>query len=180
MPEFFDEKDREILELDTRKRVYGVVEDYPGSHFREIERISGLSVGSARHHLAHLARHGLIREERDGNNLRYFPRGFNPKNKRLMGILRRRSMRRILLCLASKGSCNHQQIVGFVRLSPSTISWHLKKLEQEGIIISKKIGRNTAYSLLAKKGDIVHLLITYRESFLDSIVDNVVEMWDVG
>lgn len=179
MPEFLEEKEKKILELDSRRKIYSVVRQFAGSHFREIERKSGLSTGSVRHHLSYLAKHGLIKEEKESNNLRYFPRDFKPSNKKLMGFLRQESMRRILVFILSHESCNNEQISSFSSLSPSTVSWHLKKLEENNIISSSRKGRKSHYLILADKNEIINLLITYRESFLDSLVDNIVEMWDV-
>ena len=51
--------------------------------------------------------------------------------------------------------------------------------EENNIIGSTKIGRNTHYSILIKKEEIITLLIMYRGSFLDSLVDRVIEMWDI-
>jgi len=43
---------------------------------------------------------------------------------------------------------------------------------------SDRKGRKTFYDVVDKQ-EIVNLLISYRESFLDSLVDRFVEMWDV-
>ena len=95
-----------------------------------------------------------------------------------MGLLRQKSTRRILLYILTNDKCNHEQIVNFVRLSPSTVSWHLRKLIEEKIIGFVKEGRKTFYPLLVDKEEIISLLITYKKSFFDSLVDNMVEMWE--
>ena len=96
-----------------------------------------------------------------------------------MALLRQKSVRDILLYVLMHDNCNHEQIVQSVRLSPSTVSWHLKKLEVSGTILSRQEGRKTHYCLAIDKNEITKLLIAYQESFLDSVVDNIVEMWDV-
>ena len=175
---FLDNAEKKILELDARKKIYEVVRKYAGSHFREIERKSQLPTGSVKYHLSYLKKHGLVKEERDGNNVRYFPKDFKPENKKILGLLRQKSVRDITLFILTNDNCNHEDIVKTVHISPSTVSWHLKKLEENNIVDSKKEGRKTYYTLLVDKDEIVNLLITYRESFLDAIVDRVVEMWD--
>ena len=176
--EAFYEKKKKILELDARKKVYDVVNKFAGCHFREIERKSGMSTGSVNYHLGYLTKYGLIKEEKEGNNIRYFPKEFNSENKKLLVLLRQKSIRRILIYIITNKNCNHEQIVKFVKLSPSTVSWHLKKLEDENIITFTKKGRKTHYDLLINKEEIINLLITYKESFFDSLVDNVIEMWE--
>lgn len=177
--DFLNEKEKKVLELETRKKIYEIVKKYAGSHFREIERKSDLPAGTVKYHLSYLAKQGLIKEDKDGNNIRYFVKGFQPKSKKLMGLLRQKSIRRILVFILTHNNCNHEHLVEFVKLSPSTISWHLKKLENENIIASTKDGRKAAYSLLVDKDEIINLLITYRESFFDTLVDNIVDMWNI-
>ena len=140
---------------------------------------SSIATGSIQYHLNYLARQGLIKVEREGNNLRYFPKEFKQENKKVMGFLRQKSIRNILLFVLTHDNCNHEQIVKFVKLSPSTVSWHLKKLEQENIVGFIKKGRKTFYNLLVDRGEITNLLITYKESFFDAVVDNIVEMWEL-
>ncbi len=79
----------------------------------------------------------------------------------------------------SNKESNHEKIVEYIHLSPSTVSWYLKKLEKEQIIKSERKGRKTFYTLLVKKEELGRLLITYRASFLDAVVDRIVEMWDI-
>lgn len=173
----FTEKER-ILELDVRRKLYRLVHRYAGCHFREIERKSGLSTGSVKYHLDYLARHNLIKQEKEGNNLRYFPINVKSQSAALLGLLRQRSVRNILLFILIHENCNHEQIVESVSLSPSTVSWHLKKLEYANIINSVKEGRFKSYSIQIEKEEIIKLLIIYRKSFLDILVDRVIEMWE--
>lgn len=177
MPRYLDEREEKILELGTRRRIYDVVQAHAGCHFREVGRRSGLAEGSARYHLAFLLKHGLIREEREGNTLRYFPCSIASDQKKLLGFLRQESVRRILLFILNHENCNHEHIVAFTGLSPSTVSWHLRKLEEGGLVGSQRSGRKTFHRLLGNKDDLMKLLITYKASFFDALVDRAVEMW---
>ena len=168
-----------ILELNSRKKVYGFVKKHPGCHFRDLERKSGIPATSLKYHLNFLNKYGLISEEKDGIKIRYFPEKFNLENKTLLGLLRQESVRKILLFLVSNEKSNHDTIVGFVQLSPSTVSWHLKKLESKHVIKSIKKGKNTFYNLLIDKKEILSILINHKESFLDSLVNKTIEMWDI-
>lgn len=179
MLEYLDDHEKKVLELDARRKIYDVVREFAGCHFREIERRSRLSTGSVKYHLDYLTKHGLIKQAKEDNNLRYFPRDFNSENKKLMGLLRQKSIRKILLFILAHNNCNHEQIVEFAKLSPSTVSWHLKKLEKDNIIGFVKKSRKTFYNVLIDKEEIIKLLITYKESFFDTMIDRVIEMWDV-
>lgn len=168
-----------ILELNSRKKIYDLVKMHPGCHFRDLERRSKIPPTSLKYHLNYLNRYGLITEVNDGKKIRYFIKGFNPQNKILLGHLRQESVRRILLFLVSNNQNDRESIVDFVKLSPSTVFWHLKKLESKNIIKSIKDGKNTKYNLLIDKKEIISLLINHKESFLDSLVNKTIEMWDI-
>lgn len=181
MPQFMhSEKEKKILELDTRKKIYETVRKFAGCHFREIVRKSGLSNGSVRYHLHYLVHHNLIKEEKKGNTIVYFPMEFKPENSKLLSLLRQKSLRDIILFILTHKDCEHSEIVNFVKLSPSTVTWHLKKLEEEKIIASAKIGRTKNYRILIDNEEIINLLITYKESFLDSLVDNIIDTWNLS
>jgi len=137
-----------------------------------------LAVGSVQHHIRFLVRRGLIIEAKEGKNLVYFPREFKSENRVLLSLLRQDSIRKILLCILMN-PCNHEQIVKFVNLSPSTVSYHIKKLQNHNIITVKKQGRKTFYQVSCDKQELVNLLITYQESFVDQLVDRVIEMWSM-
>ena len=179
MSEIFSERGKKALELDVRRKIYELVRKSAGSNFREIARKSNLPIGTARYHLHFLVKHDLISSEGSGKTIRYFPQGVSSDNKKLLSLLRQLSIRGILLFILTNNNCNHDQIVKSIKLSPSTVSWHLKKLANEDIIKSIKKGRKTVYLLNIDKEEIMKLLITYRESFIDSLVDNVIDMWNV-
>ena len=77
-------------------------------------------------------------------------------------------------------NCHHEDIVRFVNLSPSTVSWHIRKLVNAQIISQIKEGRKTTYKILIDKEEIIKILVAYKESFLDSLVNKTIEMWDIN
>jgi len=177
--EYLKEKNKKVLELETRRKVYGLVKKYSGCHFREIERKGKFSTGVIKYHLDFLTKHGLIKQEKDGNSLRYFLTDIQSENRKLLGLLRQDSIRKIILFILTKKDVHHEDIVRFVNLSPSTVSWHIKKLLRNEIITRVKVGRKTTYKLLIQEEEIVRLLISYNESFLDTLVNKTIEMWDI-
>lgn len=170
--------DADVLDLESRRKIYDIVRQYAGYHMREIQRASGMSFGMVSYHLSYLQKHHLIREEHDGNHLRYFPLSLDIHDERLLTLLRQRSVRNILLSIMAHEGCSHQEIVSSVRLSPSTTTWHLKKLLDNEVIRLEKRGRYNAYLLNIPKESILRLLITYKESFLDNLVEGFLELWE--
>ena len=171
----YDTGKKNTLDLPIRRKIYRIVKRYAGCHFREIERKSGLSTGLVKYHLDYLTRYDIIRQEKIGNNVRYFTKNLSEEEKKILSLLRTKSYRGIIICLVSNGESSHKKISDFTGLSPSTVSWHIKKLLREGVINSSERG----YVLQIEKSRIMKLLIAYRESFLDSLVDRAIEMWEI-
>ena len=171
---------KKILELGTRKKIYNLIKKYEGCHFRDLERKSKFPASTLKYHLDYLSKNELILEEKDRNNIRYFSKEFNTDDKELLMLLRQNSIRNILIFLLTNNNCNHEDIVKFLKLSPSTVSWHLKKLKIKNVVSSIKEGKNTKYKLVINKQQIINLLIVYQESFLDSLVNKVIESWEVN
>ena len=165
-----------ILSVELRRNIYAVVVHHPGCHLREIERRCALATGTVTYHLDYLVKKKMLTVTRDGN-VRYFPVTFTAGDKHLMGLLRQKSIRRIFLRLL-EGSSTHEEVMSFVGLSPSTISWHLQKLHKQGYVTYKKDGRRSYYGLSVDKEVLTRLLITHQRSFLDGLLDRVVESWD--
>ncbi|MDO8625738.1 MAG: winged helix-turn-helix transcriptional regulator, partial [Candidatus Diapherotrites archaeon] len=60
------------LELGTRNRLYAIIEESPGLHFRELQRRSGIAVGSLQYHLDFLQKRSFVQTVREGKFVRYY------------------------------------------------------------------------------------------------------------
>ena len=172
----FDEN--QPLELDTRKKLYRIIEKSPGLHFREIQRRSGIAVGSLQYHLEYLQKRGFLTIQKEGKFVRYYAMRTKKivEDKDLMGLLRQEQPRHILLFLLQRRFATNEKIAQAVNLSQSTTSAYLKKMLETGALQRRKSGRKTHFSI-SNKEKIAQLLAQYKKSFLDELVDNFVEVW---
>jgi len=161
------------FELETRRRIYEQIKKSPGIHFRELERRLQVVVGNLQYHLQYLEKKNLIRASNDEDYVRYFvkDRSLSETERKIMYFLR------ILLQLLNNPDLNNKELSQAVGLSPSTISWNLKKLVEAGIIEREKTGRISKFTIIDPSA-IAELLICYKESFLDTLVDGFIEMWE--
>lgn len=167
----------QALKLDIRKKIYIVIKKNPGLHFREIQRRVGIATGALQYHLDYLVKKHLIRTEREKKFLRYYLIRETFDETVLMALLRQDTMRKIVVFLMGKRFAHVNTISRSVGLSVSTVSWHLEKLVEAGFAEKRKMRKKFFYSL-KEKDRIASLLVGYRKSFLDSVVDNFVEMWE--
>ncbi len=168
----------DALNLESRRKIYDLIQKNPGLHFREIERRTGLAVGSLQYHLDYLQKNHLIKSFRQGKFLRYYSvKESVVEEKAGMSFLRKPSARKIILFLLEKKKANNFDISKAVSLSPSTTSWHLDQLVNEGVVEKEKRGRESFFYLI-KPNEIASLLVEHQQSFVDELVDSFVEVWE--
>lgn len=166
----------ETLSLETRQRIYNLLQDSPGLHFREIQRRTGLATGALQYHLDYMSKKHLVRQVKEKKFARFYLIREEQVEEKEMAALRQESQRKIILFLLDKKKATNKQLAKAIALSPSTTSFHLEKLLSNNIIEKKRKGKKTYYYLMEpeKHKDI---LVSYQKSFFDEVVDNFVNVW---
>ncbi len=70
---------KDVLALEARRTILGLVESNPGIHFRELLRRSRLGSGTLHYHLSVLEREGFLISRRDAGRRRFFPADAQPR-----------------------------------------------------------------------------------------------------
>ena len=168
------------FELNTRKRIFETIRSSPGIHLRELERTLGLAVGSLQYHLHYMQKKNLIFSQKDEQFIRYFVKDkeLSDSNRIVMSFLRKKACRHILITLMGGPGLNNKDISTAIGLSPSTVSWHLNKLVASRIINKTINGRESNFNVNDPE-EIAELVITYKSSFFDRMLDNFIEMWEL-
>lgn len=165
------------LDLETRRRIFELISEFPGLHFREILRRLDISSGNLNYQLYHMMKHEMLVVIQDGNLKRYYVAGkIKGKEKRVLACLRNETARGLVLFLLLNPNSQFNEIGKNFDLSPSKLAYHLGKLVEKKIIQKERKGRATIYKVIDEEA-IANVLITYRPSFLDDIVDRFIEAW---
>ena len=173
-----DDALEEALALSTRDKIYASINKNPGLHFRELQRRTDIATGSLQYHLDYLMKKHLVRQVKEGKFTRFYSiRGQQIENPQLMNLLRQESVRRIVVFLMNRRFANNLTIAKEVGLSASTTSFHLQKLLSGEVIQTFQRGRKTYYKL-SNKDAVAELLVGFKKSFLDDVVNNFVEIWE--
>lgn len=168
----------ERLELESRRRIFGAVQHTPGVHFRALVDDLSYAEGTLQYHLHWLADAGLVDVSRDGQYTRYYPAdSFDEGDRQTMNALRRRNARRVLAHLAADGPLTTTGLAERLEKAASTVSWHLSKLHDAGLVEKARDGRSVAYSL-ADPDRVRYLYVLHRESFADRLVDRLLDIWE--
>lgn len=163
--------------LGSRKQIFEYIEVNPGSHFSKLKRELDMETGLLQYHLRKLEEMNVIESETHHGRRRLFvARELNKKERSILSRLRYQTTREILLYLLEVGPARNSGIAEEVGVAPSTVSWHLSNLLEEGIVESIQDGRTTLYQV-ANEEATVQLLIRYQESFVDRAVDRIIDFW---
>ena len=161
------------LNLESRKQTFDAIVDNPGIHLRELERKVDIPLGTIRYHIRVLEKRQLIIIRTEGKYKRYYAKGeIDRSDKDRLAVLRKELPRTIILFLMEFPGSTHSDLTEAIAVAPSTMSYHLKRLVKDNIIEKEK-GK---YRVVDEE-KIADLLIQYRQTFLDSLVDRFVRIW---
>jgi len=68
------------------------------------------------------------------------------------------------------------ELMGELGLSPSALSYYLSKMRKKGVLRKEKQGKNVFY-IVEKPEEVLKLIISYREGFMDGLVDSFMDAW---
>jgi DNA-binding transcriptional ArsR family regulator len=167
----------EIDFIENKKKLVSHIKLNPGSHLRGISRDLNMSLGTVRYHLSFLEKMGII-ISRDEGNLKVFflsdDEGYRKRN--IFPLLQQKRFRDIISILLIAPGITPTDLSSRLGLNPSTLSKYLMILERREIIKSTRDGRWKHYSLVDERR-VLNFLMTYKGSFLDKLVDNVLEIY---
>ncbi|MGD0645769.1 MAG: winged helix-turn-helix transcriptional regulator [Candidatus Bathyarchaeia archaeon] len=170
---------KKLLEVGIRQKLFTLISECPGIHFRDAQRRTESATGNLTYHLDCLVKAGLLTTVRDGKYLRYYAcKERSIEEKVILALARRKTDRHILLLLLQNETNTNEELSKILSLSPSTISWHIKKLIETNILSVKAEGRKAFYSVNSPEL-VSGILIKYKESYVDKLLDRFVEMWEM-
>lgn len=179
------ERERErVLALGARRRLHDRVQTFPGLHLAELARGLEMDPNHAKYHLDRLERAGLVASRHEGGFLLYFPKEetslglrdvVGAQDKAVLAALRRPVPLHIALLLLDRGRTTHAQLLEDVGVAHGTLHYHLKRMEDAGILTSVKEGRERWYSL-ADRDTVERLLTKHRPP--NALVAGFLDAWE--
>lgn len=160
--------------VDSKFLLVNQIAHTPGIRYRELLRLTGLVNGVLTYHLAALEKANVIRVDRGPRITRYYPVNVSEKESAILKFVRHEPVRQIVRFILENDMSTFNEIVNHTGKAPSTVSCHLKRLREAGII-SVRYGKYQLYRLV-EKDFVADVLSKYKESFVDKVVDNYTEM----
>lgn len=162
---------------EIRGEIYDSIIKNPGIRYRELIRLVGVSNGVLTYHLGMLEKFGEIRVERMSNKrvTRYFTINIPKEDSNIISCFKSKVIRSIVFFVINNDLCTFNEIVDHIGKAPSTISWHVKKLREAGILRMIHGNDRILYSL-TDKAIINRVLLEYQETFTDQVINNYADM----
>ena len=146
----------------TRRRILEFIASHPGAHLRDICRALGLAMGDVQYHIRRLERDGRIHSVRRGLYKFFYPANlFGERQRDVLSVLSLDRPRELLLNIIEHPGSTQEALAGAAHVSQPTVSWHLKRLVDLGIVGRRQEGRVVTYSV-AGGGEIATFIKTYH------------------
>ncbi len=137
----------------VRNDLVDLISFNPGINLSSIRNELQLSQGAVSYHLRRLEKGGVIYSYKGMKERRFYPAsmGYNQVENRsaadeVRSIIANPTGARIIEILG-RGDSTQSQIVKEVGVSPSTVHWHMDRMEKVGIIRKRREGRTVIYGL---------------------------------
>ena len=161
----------------TQQEILDYISKHPGVHLRQICRELNLAMGNVQYHAYRLERAGRISSARRGFYRFYYPAAlFGEKQRDVLSVLSLGTPRELLLHLINKPDSSQDELARGVGVSQPTVSWHLKRLVDLGIVEKQQAGRSVTYRLVGESApEIASMIRSYHptvwEKWSSSLAD---------
>lgn len=167
----------DVLDLTVRQRIVECVRKHPGLHLRALAERLDIPLSTLEYHTYHLARYDHLSVRDDGGYKSFYPsEGFDRRDKDILYMVRHEVPRRVCMHLLLNPGATPKDLLDVVSVSAATLSFHLKKLRESEIIDETPAGRTKTLEV-ADPERVANVLVTYRRSFLDDLVDRFAKTW---
>jgi len=158
----------------VRHRIRDDVRRHPGSSARDVQRRLELGWGDTAYHLDRLTRLGELHRERGGWRDYYFDREFTWADRRILRALHSPAEQSLVVAVAERPGATFTDLVQQTGLGRSTVSFHLRKLAQLGVIAARPPGSGGGFDVV-DPDRLRSLLTAYAASLRDRLVDRFAE-----
>ena len=126
-----------VLDTEVRKILYEYIDEYPGSHLREIARELDLKPSNAAWHLRKLEQTNLVRSRFIGGKKVYYlvDGGLETRLEAVAeAVLRNNNARKIMQYLNNNPGRHLLEIAHALNLNHHTVKWHIEKMYMAELI----------------------------------------------
>lgn len=133
----------DLFDNETRRRIREALRERPGLHFRKLARRLDVAHDPLNHHLRILRDRQLVVEEQiQGRRCLFWTGQIDPRCRRALGLAASSGARSLLEVLRGSPGLDTTQLGEEAGLAPSTVSYHLERLQKAGVVERERDGRH--------------------------------------
>jgi predicted transcriptional regulator len=165
------------LEDSRRVQILEFVKANPGAHLRRIKRELNLAMGVLQYHLYRLEKDRSIVSRRSGLYKRFYTTlDFKVEEQEILGVLSQETERDLLLYLLKTPDATQKELSEFARVSASSISWHMKRLVQVGLVEARHQRGFVYYMVRGDPAKILTLVKSYHPRIWERWADRLADL----
>lgn len=137
-----------VLDNEARRTIFTYIKEHPGVHLRAAATALDLSTTNVLWHLRKLESANLVASKKfEGYKVFYPSEGGVESRRRAIAasVLRNPHARAILECIVGNPSAHQREIARGLGVNHGTIRWHLRKLNEAGLILMIKKENQSMY-----------------------------------
>lgn len=133
----------------NRERIYRAIQEKPGRNLTSLTQATGINESTLKYHLVVLSLKNKISSFQCIDSVRYFENKgqYTDFEKRILGQFSGGTDATILDILFVSPGLTQKEIAEKIGISPASVSWHMHRLDHEGIVVSEKKGKYVRFSL---------------------------------
>lgn len=175
-------KTRDKRTLGIRKEIYDIVAKNPGLYLSKIAEMLDMSIPLTDYHLRYMERNREIIAVKDARG--YYKRCYiaesriESQDKKVLEVLGKKIPLKIVLFLLKRSNLKHKEILKRLDISSSTLSYHLTKLVNTGILDVRSYGKEKGYTL-KDRDEIIRTLKKYELHIeLQLAIEGFKDLWE--
>lgn len=138
-----------VLDQGLRARIYEYIRLNPGIHLRGLSSEMQVKMGTLRYHLNMLRLTHKIAVSGDAATVRFYENNgtYSMEEQQVHKHLRNATTLKILSVLLDRPAATRQDLADAAGVTGPSVSWHMKRLEEDRIVIPRREGRMTGYEI---------------------------------
>ncbi|QLD90256.1 helix-turn-helix domain-containing protein [Natronomonas salina] len=128
------------LENDTRAQIFELVEESPGIYYAQLAEETDVTVETVRYHCRILADEGLLERRKLRGRQRLYPVSMDDDDPELAAAMADSAASDVLSAIERREPTTLSAVADAVGCAPSTVSYHLDRLEEDGLVSRERDG----------------------------------------
>lgn len=150
------------LENETRAKIYDLVRESPGTYHAQLAEETDVTEETVRYHSRILVEEGLLEAQKLRGRRRLFPVTMEGDDPELAAAIADSAASDVLSVIERREPTTLSSIADAVDCAPSTVAYHLDRLEDDGLVTRKRDGGAVS----------VQLRTTTRSALQGSVADD--------